>query len=39
MAAVITDAVLAERPEGGWPGENYPRAYRGDGAPPACAVL
>jgi len=37
MAAVIADAVLAERPEGGWPGENYqprlgdPRVYRGDG--------
>lgn len=45
MAAVIADAVLAERPEGGWPGENYRprlgdhRAYRGDGAGAACAVM
>jgi hypothetical protein len=45
MAAVIADAVLAERPEGGWPGENYRprlgdhRAYRGDRAGAACAVM
>ena len=45
MAAVIADAVLAERPEAGWPGENYRprlgdhRAYSGDGAGPGCAVM
>ena len=45
MAAVIADAVLAERPEGGWPGENYRprlgdhRAYSGDGRERACAVM
>ena len=45
MAAVIADAVLAERPEDGWPGENYRprlgdhRAYSGDGAGRGCAVM
>jgi hypothetical protein len=45
MAAVIADAVLAERPEAGWPGENYRprlgdhRAYSGDGAGRGCAVM
>eukprot|EP00964_Phaeocystis_antarctica_P052696 scaffold30865_cov46-Phaeocystis_antarctica.AAC.2 len=39
------DQVLAERPEGGWPGENYRprlgdhRAYSGDGGRGACAVM
>ena len=38
MAAAITDAVLAPRPEGGWPGESARNAYRGAGAE-GCAIL
>ena len=40
MAAAIVDAVLAERPEGGWPAERMPNAYRGDGSGAGgCAIL
>ena len=40
MAAAIADAVLAERPEGGWPAERLPNAYRGDGSGAGgCAIL
>ena len=40
MAAAIADAVLAERPEGGWPAERLPNAYRGDGRGVMdCAIL
>ena len=40
MAAAIVDAVLADRPEGGWPAERLPNAYRGDGrGDGGCAIL
>ena len=40
MAAAIVDAVLAERPEAGWPAERMPNAYRGDGSGAGgCAIL
>ena len=36
MGRAIADAVLAGRPEGGWPGERAPNAYRGDGSGGCC---
>ena len=36
MAKLIVDAVLAQRPADGWPGERAPRAYSGSHAPWIC---
>ena len=38
MAKLIVDAVLAQRPDCGWPGERARRAYSGSSAP-MCTVM